>query len=301
MVNTMAIIVSYGVLFVNILRKLSFLLSLLLSTNLFCDFNFDQAHKIFTARDDEAIIEFIEQSGINAQDKYKGSFFHYAINYNVPSIIDYLLSHHADIELRNQMDHTPLVEAVLANNYDWVKLFLDHNANIHVKTAGDNNNILHSAATMGTIKPYIVEYLIDHGLQVDEVNKYGKTPLQYVFLVSRPNYGLIKALIKRGADITKVKNNHGKNIFHQLIDLYEPKYLQDYKEIFNLILSKPGFAPLLQESYIRNTTKEKFTPVQYAIKEGHPELAALLQAQDVLNVSRELKQLYDFLQVIKYN
>ncbi|HEX7958773.1 MAG TPA: ankyrin repeat domain-containing protein [Terriglobales bacterium] len=112
-----------------------------------------------------------------------------------------------DANTRDDQGRTPLMHAVLAEDADprLVKLLIQHEADVnspdeHQWTA------LHFAAR--DQKEDIVRTLLDSGASVDALDAFGDTPLWRAVMNFSGNVGIIKMLLKHGADPQK-RNNSG--------------------------------------------------------------------------------------------
>lgn len=108
---------------------------------------------------------FNEGFDIHAHADYGLSLLHYACECRNTSIetIDFLISSGIDVNIRNNYDRTPLMEAVITN------------------------------------KPInFIQFLISSGANVNAADTNGETPLHFA---SKGSLDLIKLLIEHGADV----------------------------------------------------------------------------------------------------
>ena len=70
-------------------------------------------------------------------------------NYNIQSaMVQYLIKHGADIELKNDQGWTPMMYASFCDNVDVVRLLLSHNANVNTQSV-ERTTPLYAAAEAG--------------------------------------------------------------------------------------------------------------------------------------------------------
>jgi ankyrin repeat protein len=119
-----------------------------------------------------------------------------------------LITDGADINVKNNLDMSPLHYAVLGEHTETTTVLIKQGADINVK-----NNYgytpLHYAAQKGHTA--IVESLINAGAEKDAKNNYGYTPLHYA--AQKGHTAIVQALIERNADID-AKDKHGKTPLH---------------------------------------------------------------------------------------
>jgi ankyrin repeat protein len=106
---------------------------------------------------------------------------------------------------------SPLSAAALHGNADLVRLFLSKGAQVNAVSAANNvvkngpiafGNVtaLHMAAAGGSVD--VARILLDAGAVVDAPDVRGVTPLTFAVATDRPEPGLVRLLIERGADKT---------------------------------------------------------------------------------------------------
>lgn len=138
--------------------------------------------------------------------------------------IKILLEAGVNPNLRDDFEYTAIH---LARSVDAIKLLLQHNADIHIKT-NDGCTVLHSMAAWGNSNKCI-EYFIEQGLDINETDMGGNTPLHTALF--RNNIECVKFLIDNGAN-TEIKNNRGYTIgeYATLCGLDDISYfIQSYK------------------------------------------------------------------------
>ena len=124
-----------------------------------------------------------------------------------------LLSRGAKINEKSGVGgYTPLQMAVLRGHADVVQVLLERGADASAKTSG-GESVLHIACSGArkTGREAIIRSLLQEGANVQDTDKYGRTPLHIAIA-----YGCVqslKLLLKRGAAIS-TKDGEGHNALH---------------------------------------------------------------------------------------
>ncbi|EAX96987.1 hypothetical protein TVAG_011360 [Trichomonas vaginalis G3] len=133
--------------------------------------------------------------------------FLYSAILNIPSLLEYFLSHIANINEREN-GKAALLYAAELNSKEIAELLLSHGADINQKDM-DRQTSLHYAASYnykGT-----AELLISHGANINEKDQYGQTALH---VAASYNYKeTAELLISHGANINE-KDNDGQTVLH---------------------------------------------------------------------------------------
>lgn len=115
------------------------------------------------------------------------------------------LSSGADVNFRNDMMRTPLIECAIDNKLDLAKCLLDFGANVDAQDSLGNSS-LHYACQENHLDMIVL--LIERGAQLNIVDKHGNTPLWRAVFSSKGRGGAITLLLRAGADRYH-KNIHG--------------------------------------------------------------------------------------------
>ena len=131
----------------------------------------------------EEIKKFLNKKGdINQQDSYGSTILHYACQDANLEIIEYLLKHGANTEVKNNyFTYYPIFEAITSTNtsnpIEMIELLIKYNADIH-KTDAFGNTLLHHAVELENIP--LIKLLKEHGLSSKKTLREDKdTPLDY--------------------------------------------------------------------------------------------------------------------------
>lgn len=117
-------------------------------------------------------------------------------------LAEYLLENGACVNTQDKDGSTPLHYAVKRGNVDFIQLFLNYKADYN---AVDNNgySLLFPAARWNQ-NVEVVQLLIDLGLNVNDLDKTGKTPLHWACSLRNDNLKNVKLLLKNGAKMNDV-------------------------------------------------------------------------------------------------
>ena len=108
-----------------------------------------------------------------------------------------LLEHNAVVDSRSNDGYTPLLRAWKnGGNLDILQLFLDHNADIHVRDEY-GNTLLHFAAETGLLEA--AQALLERNADVNSQNNHGSTPLLLASEFANPN--IVQLLLDYNADL----------------------------------------------------------------------------------------------------
>ncbi|EAY18970.1 hypothetical protein TVAG_147150 [Trichomonas vaginalis G3] len=198
------------------------------------------------------------------------SALHFAVGYNTTEILQLLISHGANINVKNEYGDSPLHFAVKSNSKKKVEFLILHGADVNA-TNQEGQTPLHCAVCVINSFVYIkvkfknnfktiIELLIFHGADVNAKDEDGMTALHYTVL---NNYAEItRLLVSNGADIN-AKNRIGKPPLQLAV-------IKNRQEIANFLISNGADI----------NTKDKFetTALYDAIYKGNKEMVELLIA-----------------------
>ena len=136
--------------------------------------------KITTLKQTEKFLN--TKRNINEKDSYGCTHLHYACQDANLELIEYLLEHGADSEIKNNyFTGYPIFEAITSTNTSnplkMIKLLLKYNVDIH-KTDAFGNTLLHHAVELENIP--LIKLLKEHGLSSKKTLREDKeTPVDY--------------------------------------------------------------------------------------------------------------------------
>ena len=140
--------------------------------------------------------------------------FHGAIESRSLEIVKYLCQHGADISSKDKAGRTALCLAVRQFcSLEIMKYFVEDCCinldliNISLEA------VFHSAVDKDVLD--IVDYLVEHGADVNSKNSYGTTILHSAVILGEPQ--IVKYLINRGADVNGMSDD-GRTVLHLAIE-----------------------------------------------------------------------------------
>jgi ankyrin repeat protein len=141
---------------------------------------------------------------INAQNELGQTASHVSARINNVGGITALAQHGADLNIKDHVGKTPLIDSVVTKHPDITHVLLQFPVAID---AGDNygNTALHYAAQQQNASQ-LIQSLVDHHANINSKNIYGETPLHLAAHAN--NLDAVKALVLNHADLT-IKDNHG--------------------------------------------------------------------------------------------
>jgi ankyrin repeat protein len=113
---------------------------------------------------------------VNTVDRDGLTPLHHAVSGGFKDVIELLLSHGAEVNVRDKYGRSPLH---LVNTRQIAELLVSKGADIHAKDTRYGRTPLHNIAREG-LRTDIAEYLILKGINVNEPDYYGATPLAQV-------------------------------------------------------------------------------------------------------------------------
>ena len=121
------------------------------------------------------------------------------------------ISQIGDLELKDRMGRTLLMNAAFYGRYDVVQYLINHGASIHA-TCKQNFTALHGATMFRHID--VVKLLIENGADVNARDMWGNSPLMRCDLATPDE--LFRILIRAGANPAQ-QNNYGQSA----LDVFE--------------------------------------------------------------------------------
>jgi ankyrin repeat protein len=155
-----------------------------------------------------------------------------------------------DINSKGSSGKTPLLSSSL--NYENLKVLIELGADINsIDDNGENALFLIAHFDIPGVEQCI-DLLIKSGINVNEKNKNGKTPLMEAGVFG--NLTLVKELIKSGANLQENDNNENNTLLNVVFMQVQESYKKKKAEIISLLISngcdincldKNGSTPLI--------------------------------------------------------
>ncbi|EAY23269.1 ankyrin repeat protein, putative [Trichomonas vaginalis G3] len=156
-----------------------------------------------------SLLEYFLSHGANINGKeYGKTALHIAARHNSKETVEFLISHDANINEKNKYGQTALHKAAENNSKETVEFLISHDANINEKNKY-GQTALHKAAENNSKET--AEVLISHDANINEKDKYGRTALHYAVMSNSKE--IVEHLILHGANINE-KDKNRKTALH---------------------------------------------------------------------------------------
>jgi ankyrin repeat protein len=251
------------------------------------------------------IMRLLLDHGANVivHDKRRNTPLHFAASEGHLEVAHMLLERKVNVNALDDSGSTPLHQA---SHNSWrgdpyivqlVQLLLDNGADIH--THDNYGNIpLHFAASSGHLE--VARMLLEHKADVNALNKEGSTPLHQAFKGLRgTNPDIVRLLLDHGAD-ANMHDKSGNTLLHFATsngDLELARILleripdvvnsqnDDGSTAFLLALARqnPDIAWLLLDHNpdVHTRDKHDYTPLHFAVRNGHLAICRILLERNV--------------------
>lgn len=173
-------------------------------------------HKAVLQADMEKIQKLVKAGvPLEAKDKKGETALFYALDRNLVNIARFLIQNKSDVNVTNTNGRHAVQSAIANNQYDLVKMMLDHGLELEFSKQGGTVLTFASSQTPTNFK--IIQLFIDRGVKINVKDKYHYSALMYLTTKESPNLDLIKYMIKKGADLN-AKDKDGKSILRILVE-----------------------------------------------------------------------------------
>eukprot|EP01042_Synura_sphagnicola_P000896 gene896-1001_t len=177
------------------------------------------------------------------------------------SIVDLLLQHGADVEIRSEAGYHTLHAAASSGEPAVVESLLKYNVEIDVKTT-DGSTPLHVAAEKGHVR--MIELLVSRGADIDLGDKSGLRALHKAVL--KNGLEAVQCLLELGAG-SDLQDNEGNTAMHLAAS-------NGYVAVIQALLNG-GASDDLRD-------KERLVPLQLALKLGRGDVVEILKGYHYL-------------------
>jgi len=160
---------------------------------------------------------------INIQDAHGNTPLHLALQ-KCPHLVDVLLSYHPLIDIRNNLQGTPLHAALENSDSKNAKEFIERGADVNAINSNGNTPVLIAANSC----PEVIYDLVKKNALLDKPNAQGITSLHV--LLKKKNIHLAQSFINAGVNV----NAQDENGISPLMIAAQ----NDLSEIFILLLQK---------------------------------------------------------------
>ncbi|EAX97972.1 hypothetical protein TVAG_017440 [Trichomonas vaginalis G3] len=169
-----------------------------------------------------SIIDVLVSHGasLDTKDDDDVTLLHRAATWNSKETAQLLISHGADVNAKMKNGETPLHFAAKKNSIETLKLLIENGANVNMKCE-NGRTALHSAAFYN--KKESAEILIDSGSDVNFKDLRGKTPLHLAAI--KNSHETANLLISRGSEVN-IKCDDGKTPLHYAAEMNSQETVQ---------------------------------------------------------------------------
>ena len=206
--------------------------------------------------------------------KDKVTALHISLELNIPEVVEYLMSHGADIEAQNKDGNTPLILAAKHFNIWSMLALLEKGANANTRNRA-GLTALHYCCMGISRSKHAIDLLVKYGADVNAQSNTGYTPLHHAALAEE--YIKVHKLLYYDAN-PDVMTFDGKTVLYFLfnnINGVSPAAAMAYNHA------------LCEMRQIR--VRDKFDSLPYNLRRDYPGLA--LRFDEFNNKPRPLKQL----------
>ena len=175
------------------------------------------------------------------------------------NMVKKLIDKGANINYRDKLEsRTCLIWAIYKKNETLINFFIKNSIELKFNKNIYLNNAIELASRLGHLK--IVKYLVEHGANVNTMNREGQTPLNSA--ARWGNIDIVKYLISKGADVNLKKSftalmNAAENAQYAIV-----KYLVEHGANVNL-QDEIGETALIKAS-----SRNFFEIVKYLVEHG---------------------------------
>ena len=206
------------------------------------------------------IAKFLISQGadVNAKNKLDGTPLLEAAEWCDTELVKLLVSHGADVNIAGIGKSTPLNKAIVNNAVEIVRFLISHGADVHDKSWPP----LHMAASNSDAG--VARFLVSEGFDVNAKNDQGVTPLHVACDYWKTSPEVIQFLISEGANVN-AQDNDGKTPLHWITRYGSAS---GGIEIVKFLVSKGA-----------DITKRNIngrTPLSFAKEHGNTEVVAYL-------------------------
>lgn len=168
-----------------------------------------------------------EETNISRRSKDGYTAFAYSVYNRNPEIPRKLIESGAEINIRNDHELTPLMEAVLFGEKETVEILLKAGANVNVKEEDGMTPLMFAiddSFLLFDIEPRtdVAKMLIDFGADINLKDKKGRTALMHAVNNKKPDLHFIELLLEEGAKINKIDEEGKTPLMYAAQDTQNP-------------------------------------------------------------------------------
>lgn len=180
----------------------------------------------------EALRYYLQTGDVNIKNERGMGLLHYAIMFNNQEIFDMLLENYADVNIQDSFGDTPVIYCIVNNRMGFLKNLLSHGANLKLKNK-DGQSALFKACNLGREE---MIYLLLETLNYNLNEKDSKKETIFMALIRSRNLNLLEKL-PIDDKVIDDKNYLGETPLHiacRSADSKIVKYLLEKKAFVNI-------------------------------------------------------------------
>lgn len=219
-----------------------------------------------------SILEYIYSLGasLDVEDKSMATPLLYAIMRNSGDAVAFLISKGANPNTKDYYNNSALLKAITSNQYDLAEILIRGGADVNVKVGTKDQTVLDDACQRGDAKA--CKFLLDSHAVLLRKDSDDRMCLYHAL----PYPKVVELLLQRAVTA---------NIFSKLVrNLDRDKYtvlhtavLENYADTVSTIINFTSeYNPLLAEDIINEPTKDQQTPLHLAVKTKNQNISSIL-------------------------
>ncbi|XP_065200755.1 uncharacterized protein LOC135831864 [Planococcus citri] len=205
--------------------------------------------------DQVAEVLIANKANVNAVNKH-GTALHMAAGYGHENMVALLLKNGARTDVKDSLNRTPLVMAVIRDQLRIVEMLLQHEkVNLNAEGSGDLT-LLHLVALQGSLE--LVKYLVSKGCDVNARNNNGLKPIHVA--ASEGHKNIVEFFINKGLLVDEISSTDFTTLHHAV--------MKDRLEVVECLI-KLG-------SNVNARSEHGLTPMHFAATLGSMDVAKVL-------------------------
>ncbi|XP_044738611.1 ankyrin-1-like isoform X4 [Chrysoperla carnea] len=242
----------------------------------------DRKTPLFNAIEKEnlKITKLLLDNGANVKDFPK--LLNIAVNRGCTEIVELLLQHNANVNVKNRYGQTPLYDAIQNNRLEITELLLKHKSDINAEGKNRKTPLFYAIENQNL---KITKLLLDNGANVKDY------PELLNIAVKRECPEIVELLLQHNADVNATDINGNTALLLTVSDCYEDSYKSLDRDSYVNIKRKITKLLLNHGANVDAQTRGGKTPLHFAVYNGYSQVVeVLLEYNANVNV-REKKNL----------